>query len=131
MESQDDNKPALDAPPGQQSQFDGRNGSLQPTIIATLVACLFLSTASAIVRFYAQRAIFCRYIWADGMSPLAIISVFNCSPVLAWILLGWASHVAFAAMLLISLPYGAGYHQWDVRLSAFHKIGFVRYCLHR
>lgn len=35
------------------------------------------------------------------------------------------AHVVFAAMLLACLPFGAGYHQWDVRLAAYHQIEFV------
>ncbi|KAJ6787137.1 hypothetical protein PWT90_05367 [Aphanocladium album] len=103
----DGNAPALEPPPGQQSHFDGRNGSLKPTIIATLAACLAVSTASLLVRAYAQKAIFRRYVWAD-----------------VWLLFGWAAHVVFAAMLLACLPFGAGYHQWDVRLAAYHQIEF-------
>ena len=28
-------------------------------------------------------------------------------------------------MLLVCLPYGAGYHQWDVRLASYYRIEFV------
>lgn len=127
MPSQDDNKPALEPPPGQQSHFDGRNGSIQPAIIATLAVCLLVSTASVIMRAYTQKTIFRRYVWADGIptsaSRIALYLLTRLSVV--WIVLGWTSHVSFAAMLLVCLPLGAGYHQWDVRLSAFRRIEFV------
>ena len=40
-------------------------------------------------------------------------------------LLGWAFHVGFAAFLYACLPYGAGRHQWDVRMSDYNQIKFL------
>lgn len=85
--SPNNNRPALEPPPGQQSDFDSPPESLQTTIIVTLAVCLVVSTVSVAMRAYAQLRLFKGFVWADGNAMIPLVSVFR--------LTHWLQHGSF------------------------------------